>query len=68
MDKKTISLKGVEGNKVVVLAHAKHYQRELKSQGKSNTELDVLIAHREALPYEQLIERMEKTNLFKFER
>lgn len=63
----TIDITQPEGNVFCILGYAKQFKSQLKKSGDSNQTLDEVLSGFTEMTYEQILDKLESTNLFEFE-
>ena len=63
---KTINVTTPEGNIFCILDFAKSYQRQFKKEGINNKDLDFVLSYFSNMEYDEILDELEKTKLFKF--
>lgn len=63
---KTIDVTSPEGNVFCILGFAKSFQRQLKKESLNNKNLDFVLFNYLNMEYDEILDKLEKTKLFKF--
>ena len=63
---KTIDVRSPEGNVFCILGFVKSYQKQLKKKGLNDKDLDFIFSNYFDMEYDEILDRLEKTKLFKF--
>mgnify|MGYP001616049437 CR=1 FL=1 len=63
---KTIDIRNPDGNVFCILGIARNFQDQLKLEKIVNKELDFVLSYFSNMEYDEILDKLEKSKLFKF--